>query len=200
VEDEFCSRGSPVAAPLEPERRVALAVGTALHSALEILDPAADPEGEIERCRGRIEAVLSVLLGPEDRRDALSRASELWTRFTRGPLLERLREIGPSVIARELPLLLPPGKAPEAPVGFVSGAIDLLYRDPHDGAIVVADYKTDRVESPSEIRERARSYAGQGGIYLQGIREALDLEGDLRFELWFLQAGRVEVVPVPKAR
>jgi ATP-dependent helicase/nuclease subunit A len=199
-EDENGSLASPDAAPIEPERRVALAVGSALHSALEILDPAAEPEGEIERCRSRIEAVLAVLLGPEDRPEALSRAGELWTRFARGPLLERLRAIGPSVIARELPLLLPPGQAPHAPVGFVSGAIDLLYRDPESGAIVVADYKTDRVESPSEIRERAGSYAAQGGIYLQGIRESLDLEGDLRFELWFLHPGCIEVVPLPKAR
>jgi ATP-dependent exoDNAse (exonuclease V) beta subunit len=81
-------------------------------------------------------------------------------------------------------------------VGFVSGAVDLLYRDPRDGSIVVADYKTDRVEGLDQIRERARSYAGQGGSYVQGVREALGLEADPRFELWFLHSGHIEVVPL----
>jgi ATP-dependent exoDNAse (exonuclease V) beta subunit len=193
-EDESASPMSLGEALLEPERRVALAVGSAVHSALEILDPTGDEDVEIERCRREIEGVLALLLGPDDLPGALERAGELWTRFARGPLLERLIAIGPNVIARELPLLRPPGREPGAPVGFVSGAIDLLYRDSQSGAIVVADYKTDRVESLEEIRERARSYAGQGGIYLQGIREALDLEQDFRFELWFLHAGRIEPV------
>jgi ATP-dependent helicase/nuclease subunit A len=186
--------GSPRAPFSEPERRVALALGSAVHGALEILDPAGDPEGEIGRCRREIRGVLSLLLGPEDLPEALARADDLWARFARGPLLERLRAIGSHVIARELPVLLPPGPGPQEPVGFVSGAIDLLYRDPRSGAIVVADYKTDRVESLDEIRRRASSYAGQGRIYLRGIREALDLEEDFRFELWFLHAGHVEVV------
>jgi ATP-dependent exoDNAse (exonuclease V) beta subunit len=155
-----------------------------------------DREVEIERCRGEIQGVLTRLLGPDDRPVALERAGELWTRFARGPLIERLAAVGPHLIARELPLLLPPGRSPQAPVGFVSGAIDLLYRDPRDGAMVIADYKTDRVENPEEIRTRAHSYAGQGRIYLQGVREALDIEGDFRFELWFLHPGCIEVVPL----
>jgi ATP-dependent exoDNAse (exonuclease V) beta subunit len=179
-----------------PERRIALAVGSAVHCALESFDPAAEPGAEIERCRHQIAGALSLLLGPGDRPEAQARADELLTRFANGPLLGWLREIGSRIIARELPVLLPPGQGAHSPVGFVSGAIDLLYRDPESGSMVVADYKTDRVESPDEIRERALRYAGQGGIYLQGVREALDLEGDFRFELWFLQAGRIEVVPL----
>jgi ATP-dependent exoDNAse (exonuclease V) beta subunit len=194
-EGESESRASE-SASTDPERRLALAVGSAIHGALEIFDPAGDRESEIDRCRCRIEAVLSLLLGPADRAEARSRADELFTRFAAGPLLERLREIAPHVIARELPVLLPPGQGERSAVGFVSGAIDLLYRDPQGGSIVVADYKTDRVESPDQIRERVRIYQGQGGIYLRGIREALDLKGDFRFELWFLHAGLIEVVPM----
>jgi len=183
-------------ASLGPERRIALAVGSAVHCALESFDPAAEPGAGIERCRHQIEGALSLLLGPDDRPQARARADELLSRFANGPLLERLREIGSGIVARELPVLLPAGGGGKSPVGFVSGAIDLLYRDPESGAMVVADYKTDRIESPGEIRERALRYAGQGGIYLQGIREALDLEGDFRFELWFLHAGLIELVPL----
>jgi ATP-dependent exoDNAse (exonuclease V) beta subunit len=181
--------------PRESEQRIALAVGSAVHGALEVFDPRGDRDSEIERCRCEIEGALSLLLGPDDRAEALARAKELLTRFATGPLLERLLEIGPGIIARELPVLLPPGQTARAPVGFVSGAIDLLYRDPQSGSIVVADYKTDRVESLDQIRERVRAYAGQGGIYLRGIQEALDLKGDSRFELWFLHPGHIEVVP-----
>jgi hypothetical protein len=53
-----------------------------------------------------------------------------------------------------------------------------------------------RVESLDEIRKRARSYAGQGGICLQDIREALDSEEIFRFELWFLQACHIDLVPL----
>jgi ATP-dependent helicase/nuclease subunit A len=182
--------------PRESGQRIALAVGSAVHGALEIFDPAGDRDSEIERCRCELEGTLSLLLGPDDRAEALARAGELLTRFATGPLLERLRAIGSNVIARELPVLVPPGRAAQAPVGFVSGAIDLLYRDPQSGAIVVADYKTDRVESLAEIQERARSYAGQGANYVRGVREALDLDGDPRFELWFLHPGLIEPVPL----
>ena len=54
----------------------------------------------------------------------------------------------------------------------------------------------ERLESLEEIRERVRGYLRQGRIYLQGIRESLDLESDFRFELWFLQLGHIEVVPL----
>jgi ATP-dependent exoDNAse (exonuclease V) beta subunit len=198
-EDESASRahGGPLD---ESDQRIALAVGSAVHGALEIFDPAGDRDAEIERCRCEIEATLSLLLGPDDRAEALARAGELLSRFAVGPLLERLRAIGDNVIARELPVLLPPGREEQAPVGFVSGAIDLLYRDPRDGAIVIADYKTDRVESPAEICERARSYAGQGASYVRGVREALELGADPRFELWFLHPGRIEPVPLEEER
>jgi ATP-dependent exoDNAse (exonuclease V) beta subunit len=76
----------------------------------------------------------------------------------------------------------------------VVGAIDLLYRDPEDGAWVVADYKSDRVASEAEMQERAARYADQGGAYLRAVREALGLEAPPRFELWFLDRGeRLEV-------
>ena len=74
-------------------------------------------------------------------------------------------------------------------MGVVSGTIDLLYRDPATGRLVVADYKTDEVRrfsmpaSPSTPPRGLRTSAA--------LREALDPEEPPRFELWFLQADRV---------
>jgi ATP-dependent exoDNAse (exonuclease V) beta subunit len=81
--------------------------------------------------------------------------------------------------------------APDAPVGFVSGAIDLLYRDPRSGELVVVDYKTDAVTGEDELRERARAYGLQGRRYTEALRDALALPRIPRFELWFLYPGRV---------
>jgi len=88
-------------------------------------------------------------------------------------------------------VLIPPGEGDHAPVGAVTGAVDLLYRDPRDGRIVVADYKTDEVRTDEEIAARAAVYALQGAVYLRAVQEALDLEEAPRFEMWFLRVGRV---------
>jgi ATP-dependent exoDNAse (exonuclease V) beta subunit len=98
------------------------------------------------------------------------------------------------VVARELPVLLPPAHDERGPVGFVAGAIDLVHRDPETGQLVVVDYKTDRVETPAQIAERAKAYAPQGAEYQRALRDALGLAAPPRFELWFLHAGHREVV------
>ena len=108
-----------------------------------------------------------------------------------GPFAARLAALREHVIARELPLLLPAEPGGEGPVGFVSGAIDLLYRDPATGEFVIADYKTDRVEADAALAERAQRYRGQAAHYRRAIQEALALPQPPRFELWFLHAGAV---------
>jgi ATP-dependent exoDNAse (exonuclease V) beta subunit len=81
-------------------------------------------------------------------------------------------------------------------VGVVSGAIDLLYRDPDDGGrIVIADYKTDEVATDEEMRARAAVYVSQGMLYARAIQEALELVEIPKFELWFLRPGSVVKVP-----
>jgi ATP-dependent exoDNAse (exonuclease V) beta subunit len=113
-------------------------------------------------------------------------------RLASGPLLARLEGIGPSVVARELPVMLPPGDGPGAPVGFVSGTIDLVYRDPATGALVIADYKTDEAMTDLEVAGRVAAYAPQGTTYRRALTEALHLDAEPRFELWFLHPGRIE--------
>ncbi|HEY0511943.1 MAG TPA: PD-(D/E)XK nuclease family protein [Thermoanaerobaculia bacterium] len=125
----------------------------------------------------------------DEHQRALPLAETLLETFAAGPLLDRFRRLKDHVLARELPILAPPGEGDHAPVGAVTGAIDLFYRDPEDGKLVIADYKTDEVKTAEEIRERAAVYAPQGQIYARAMREALEMEEEPRFELWFLRAG-----------
>ena len=94
-------------------------------------------------------------------------------------------------------MLLAPDDAAGAPVGFVSGTIDLVYRDPETGELVIADYKTDEVAGGRELRERAGAYAAQGAVYRRALREALGLSEDPRFELWFIHLGVIVRDPAP---
>ncbi len=173
-------RGSPAAA-----------AGSAVHRVLEALDLGAEIGAQIAAARASLPAVLEGLIGPEGRREALRRAEEVLARFAGGPLLGRLGAIAPHVVARELAVVIPPGDEPASPVGFLSGAIDLLYRDPDAGELVVADYKTDDVAGAAELDSRAAGYAPQGAVYQRAVQEALGLSRPPRFELWFLQAGVV---------
>ncbi len=168
----------------------AAAVGTAIHRFFELFDPAADRRDEIERGRRRVTAELASVaaLAP----DIASRAAALLEKILAGPLWERFLALAPHLVARELPVALPPTSADGA-VGFVAGVVDLVYRDPETGALVVADFKTDAVDGV-ELDRRAEVYAHQGRVYTTALRQALDLDAEPRFELWFLAAGRI-VVP-----
>jgi ATP-dependent helicase/nuclease subunit A len=177
-------RGSPAAA-----------AGSAVHRILEALDLGAEIGAQLAAAHATLPALVQGLIGPEGCREALRRAEEVLGRFAGGPLLGRLVAIAPHVVARELAVLLPPGDGPASPVGFVSGAIDLLYREPETGELVVADYKTDDVTGAAEFEARVASYALQGAVYRRAVQEALNLSRLPRFELWFLQAG--VIVPAP---
>ncbi len=179
------------AAALE-DREAAMAAGGAIHRALETWDLAAEVRAEAKRQRALLPSSLELLVQGPDFDRALPLAQALLDRFIGGPLLARLRRLRDHVLARELPVLLPPGDREGGPVGFVSGAVDLLYRDPETGRLVIADYKTDDVEIPEEIERRAAVYAPQGAVYVRALQEALALPKPPRFELWFLRAGRVE--------
>jgi ATP-dependent exoDNAse (exonuclease V) beta subunit len=174
-------------------RRIAMAAGSAVHAALEHarFDASA---GEL-RAHGEaaISAALASVVPADERTEAARRARAIWAHACAGPLLAKLREIAPRIVARELAVLLAPDELPasdDAPVGFVSGAIDLLYRDEH-GEYVVADYKTDEAESDAELSALTAKYAPQGAAYTRAVQLALGLTTAPRFELWFLQAGEV---------
>jgi ATP-dependent exoDNAse (exonuclease V) beta subunit len=139
----------------------------------------------------RLDSDLREQIDAQRDRLAGSLADDALARFAQGPLLARLAALREHVIARELPVLLPPESEGDGPVGFIAGAIDLLYRDPATGELVVVDYKTDRVEGAAALAERAAHYAGQAASYRRAVKEALALERPPRCELWFLHAGEV---------
>jgi ATP-dependent helicase/nuclease subunit A len=185
------SRSSQNGGGGELDREAAMAAGGAIHRALEEWNLAADPLDELARQRTRLPAYLAPLARGEVADRALPRAEDLLDRFGGSHLLERLQALAGHIVARELPVLLPPRDAAHAPVGVVTGAVDLVYRDPETGGLVIADYKTDEVEDPEEIARRAAVYAPQGATYVRALQEALDLAKAPRFELWFLRADRV---------
>ncbi len=186
-----------------PERTAARAAGSAVHRLLEELDLQGPAAAEVAGAREHlVERVRPYLPAGTDPTAAAEAAEVVLDRLVLGPLLARLAELGDRVVARELPLLLPPlppaaggeGSGGEGPVGFLSGAVDLLYREEGTGALVVADYKTDRVETDEEVRERAAAYTPQATLYARALQQALGLPEPPRAELWFLWAGRIEPV------
>ena len=178
-------------------RPAALAVGTAIHRVLEELDLFADPGPQLESARQTVQTELSREFGGPDLETAITDAHDILEKLERGSLLEKLRGLRDLIVARELPLQFAPSPDPFGAVGFVAGAIDMVYRDPETNAWVVADFKTDRVDS-QEARARAESYAAQGCAYTRALQNGLGLDHEPRFELWFLRADRIEVpAPVP---
>ncbi|HSN56742.1 MAG TPA: PD-(D/E)XK nuclease family protein, partial [Candidatus Sulfomarinibacteraceae bacterium] len=170
-------------------RDTAAVVGTVIHRLLESLDLSAELAPQVE---GRREAVISEAaaeLGADDRPAAADRVGGLLDRLARGRCLCRLGEVAPAVVARELPVFL------EAPVddgtSVVSGAVDLVYTDPDDGRLVVADYKTDAVATDAEVADRVERYRPQLATYADALQRALELDEPPHTELWFLDADRI---------
>lgn len=169
----------------------ALLFGTAVHACLERLDLSHPLPEALKSAGGDLERELRWRLQGSELKEALRRGEELLRRLAVSPVGQRLAAVAGTVVARELPILLAP--AGDA-VGFVAGSADLVFRDPASGELVVADYKTDWLESEAEVMERAAIYARQGEVYVRGVMAALGLPRPPRFELWFLWPGRV-VVP-----
>ncbi len=170
-------------------------VGTAVHAFLERFEWAATDHQSEARCQWEsTRARLTAVTPPAELPATLERAQEILDRLRAGPLWERLRELAPHVLGREVRVLARPESFGTGPVGYRAGAIDLLYRDPFDGRIVVADFKTDRVRGTHELREKTQGYRTQGSVYCRAVAEALALQELPRFELWFLHAG--EIVPL----
>jgi len=173
-------------------RDVATAAGSAVHRVLERFDlAAADPGAELDRCRREAARWLETAVAPDRLTAARAHLDELLGAFRSGPLWDRWLGLAGHVLARELPVLLPPPDEPrheDDPVGAYRGVIDLLYRDPGTGRLVVADHKTD---DPTHLDERAQAYQSQLAAYARAIQQALALPEPPHTELWFLAAGRV---------
>jgi ATP-dependent exoDNAse (exonuclease V) beta subunit len=184
-----------LSASLPYSRAAALAIGKAVHSALESWDLAADPGRESDRQEARVQWLLESLLTGPDLEAGKSEVSELLARLRRGRLLQRLLDNPESVIARELPILIPPaGEIDTAPIAGISGTVDLVLRD-STGRYTVVDFKTDRVENDEELSARAEIYAAQLAVYARAIGDGLQLEAAPGTEIWFLWPDQVWPAP-----
>ncbi|MCP4896338.1 MAG: UvrD-helicase domain-containing protein [bacterium] len=165
----------------DADREVSMAVGTVVHAILEKLDLRGNLKEQILKPRAG---------GPLEGDDSLRRLTVLLERIATGTCLERLANLSSNVVARELPILVPPHESDDA-LGFIAGSIDLVYRDPDCGHLVVADYKTDRIEAEAEITEKCDGYLPQLETYAMALQRALDLAEKPMTELWFLDADRI---------
>jgi ATP-dependent helicase/nuclease subunit A len=154
------------------DRDRAMAVGTLVHDLLEHLDLEGDLPDQVRTA-------------PEP-----EGAGALLQRLADGRCLARLAELAPRVVGREL-AVLSWDEPEEAPPAVVSGFIDLVYRDPEDDRLVVADYKTDRVDDDAALADRSEAYAPQIRTYARALGRALSLDYDPACELWFLHADRI---------
>lgn len=187
---------APLAAP-SPEagdaRAAAKAAGSAIHAALQHYAFSLSEEDAFEDMRSTAEATLPRLVAPEQLDEARALCASILDCLHGSELLHRLRGLEKLVLGREVPILTSaPLDHTPAPLGFCPGFVDLLYRDPTTGEVVVADYKTDRLQGPLQLKQRARHYEQQGRIYCRALKETLGPEQGVRFELWFLRYDQIE--------
>ncbi len=181
--------------------RFAREIGTAIHRVLEEFDASTPISATVlERHRASLALHLESMVEPRDAAAAVVAGTDLLNRIAKGKLLARLAGLSGCVLARELPVLCGPGSDAElaggdgddlGPVGYFAGTIDLVYRDRETGETVVADYKTDPIESDAELASRAAMYRFQGGVYQRALKVAMGLAEPPRFELWFFHADRI---------
>jgi ATP-dependent exoDNAse (exonuclease V) beta subunit len=168
----------------------ARAIGTAIHRALEEFDFSADLKVEIERQRDTVARDLAQIAASDCTDETVAAGTQLWDQIARGSLFARLRELSDQIIARELPILSPPIDE-EGPVGYFTGMIDLVYRDPSNDQIVIVDYKTGAVGDREGLRSPKESHLEQGDAYKRALESALELSYTPRFELWFLRDDEI---------
>lgn len=171
---------------VSPSREIALPVGSAFHRLMEGWRLAADPIAELERQGDRQRRWLSATLASDQVVPALERFDQLLARFRRGQFVERFSGLAGFDVAREVPIVAAPGASDTDPVGFLSGFIDLLYRDPEIDQWIIVDYKTDRLEDADEIARRAAAYTLQEAVYARALGESLALDKAPLTELWFI--------------
>jgi len=168
----------------------ARAIGSAIHRALEAFDFSADVEEEIERQRDSVARELALVAASDRANETVAAGTQLWDQIARGRLFARLRELADRIVARELPVLSPPIED-EGPVGYFTGQIDLVYRDPDNDEMVIVDYKTGALDDRAGLRNPKTSYVEQGSAYQRALASAFELSYTPRFELWFLRDDEI---------
>ncbi len=171
-------------------RSGARVVGELIHRLFETWNLQEPPEAEWQRQRKALLADLSTSAPQGELSATTERATELLERIGSGELLQRFTDLQEAVLGREIPVLLAPPDDDTGPTGFYSGAIDLLYRCPESKALIIVDFKTDRIEAAEDLAARAEAYAPQEDLYAAAVQRAMNLESRPDTELWFLWADR----------
>ena len=145
--------------------------GTALHAFLQFTDFAAasaDPEKELLRLTE--EKYLTPEQAASVDRSAVKTffASPLMKRITASPRYEREVRFASQVPAGRLKPDLSGEAAAEQVI--LQGAVDLAFEE--DGALIIVDFKTDRVSDPAELWER---YRGQLALYREELSRCLGM-------------------------
>ena len=163
---------------VEPPPLDARVRGTLVHQLLERLDFARPASPDAEQVHS-LAASYELVLAPEHVEDVRAQVAA----FAASPLCARLAQAGG--VRREAGFafeLSPGGGGP-----LVSGFVDVLARE-RDGAVLIVDYKTDRLgeESPQALVERA--YTTQRMVYALAALHA----GTPRVEVAYCLLGRPE--------
>jgi ATP-dependent helicase/nuclease subunit A len=171
-------------------RDLAMAIGTAVHRLLETIDLGEGLANQVLESREIVVSEITTGMEPNAARGAAKEVDDLLHHLASSACLEQLSTLAPALVARELPVY---GweESEEGPGTVVSGIVDLVYRDPEDGKLVVADYKTDALVGDDAFEERAEVYRPQVHTYAKILRDALDLAEEPHVELWFLAADRI---------
>ena len=149
--------------------------GTAMHAFLQYADYArarGDLPGEIERLRG---------LGYLSPRDAAALETEKLARFFESAFAARMLASANIMREKKFTLRIPaaefaaqdpliPLQAAQGEEIVVQGIIDCAFEE--DGALILLDYKTDRVEVMAALLER---YGEQLRLYRRAMRECFDM-------------------------
>lgn len=170
----------------DPE--LARAVGTAVHRVLELIDLHEAPEAALRAQLEQLPKTVRGLVPATRQQEVVAQARALLEQAERNALLAELFALKDQVLGREVPVLLPDHEAH----GAIVGTLDLLYRDASTGQLVVADFKTDLVESAAQLEAKRSHYLAQGEVYRRAVAQMFpDEELEPVFELWFLVADRV---------
>lgn len=145
--------------------------GTALHAFLQFADyakAARDPEKELLRLTEEKFITPEQAAAVDRSRVAAFFASDIFKRMLASPRLLREYRFTVEIPAGELKPELT-GEMREQPV-VLQGAVDCAFEE--NGALVLVDYKTDRVADPAELWAR---YGGQLTLYRMALEQCTGL-------------------------
>ena len=152
-------------------------VGIVAHRVLEEWNFKLPSDELLTRIGPTLQRFLSA--GTEHLRPAVTEAlTEIFASFGGSDAYARLKSA--DILGREVPFIMPWGDGQ-----VMEGVIDVVYR--LDGAIRIADYKTDRA-APDEVHARAKLYAAQAAIYREAAGRCLGLT-QVPFQFVFLRSG-----------